>query len=119
MTADQALFLLGDMLKTAALVSAPVLIVCLVIGLLVSVLQVVTQIQEMTLTFVPKLGAVVITLLLFGRWMLGQVVECTHRAGDGRGLTAPWSRRCRPRSGWVRWPPRAPARCWCCHRSRR
>ena len=55
MRADQALELLDRLLWTAFLVSAPILIACLLVGLLISVLQVATQLQEMTLSYVPKL----------------------------------------------------------------
>lgn len=51
-------------------ISAPILIVSMVVGLLVSIFQAVTQIQEQTLTFVPKLIAIVVVLLLLGPWML-------------------------------------------------
>jgi flagellar biosynthetic protein FliQ len=54
-------------------VSAPMLIVSLVVGLVVSVLQTVTSIQEQTLTFVPKLLAVFLVIMLFGSWMLTEV----------------------------------------------
>lgn len=83
MTNDQAVFLLADMLLEAALVSAPILGVCLVVGLIISLFQVVTQIQEMTLTFVPKLIAACVTLLLLGRWMLLEMVEFTTQQFQG------------------------------------
>lgn len=51
-------------------ISAPILIVSMVVGLLISIFQAVTQIQEQTLTFVPKLIAIVFVLLLLGPWML-------------------------------------------------
>ncbi len=70
MNTDLALALTSDMLMTALAVSMPILGVALVVGLAVSILQVVTQIQEMTLTFVPKVLAVGATVLLFGHWML-------------------------------------------------
>lgn len=70
MTADFALYLVAQMLKTAMLVAAPILITSLVVGVLVSILQVVTQIQEMTLTFVPKITVATIVILVFGEWML-------------------------------------------------
>src|SRR5437870_4227943 len=54
-TTDLALQLLGDMLLTALFISAPILIPIMVVGLLISLLQVVTQVQEMSLTFVPKI----------------------------------------------------------------
>ncbi len=56
-------------------VSAPMLITSLVIGLVVSVLQTVTSIQEQTLTFVPKLIGVFVIIMLFGNWIMRNVVE--------------------------------------------
>ena len=67
---DLAVALVSDMLLTALFVAMPILGVALGVGLLISILQVVTQIQEMTLTFVPKILAVVAVLLVFGQWML-------------------------------------------------
>lgn len=67
---DLALQMMGELLWTAVLISAPLLGVTLVVGLVISVLQVVTQVQEMTLSFVPKIVAAVVTLVLFGPWML-------------------------------------------------
>ena len=55
--------------------SAPALLVSLVIGLIVSIFQTVTSIQEQTLTFVPKIIAVFVTLMLLGGWMLDKMVE--------------------------------------------
>ncbi len=72
MGSDIPLFLLSDMLKTAALIAAPILITSLAVGLLISIFQVVTQIQEMSLTFVPKLIAAVFVIILFGGWMLSK-----------------------------------------------
>ena len=76
---DLALFIMGDMLKTALMIAAPLLGTALVIGLLISIFQVVTQIQEMTLTFVPKIIASVGALALFGPWMLNTLVEYTKQ----------------------------------------
>ena len=67
--------LLAQMLLTAAKVAAPILITTLVVGLVISILQVVTQIQEMTLTFIPKLIAVVLVFLVFGAWMMAEVTQ--------------------------------------------
>jgi len=78
-----ALAMMADMLVTAALVSAPVLIVTLLVGLVISVLQVVTSIQESTLTFVPKLGAAAAVLLVFGPWMLATLAEFAVRTITG------------------------------------
>ena len=58
-------------------ISAPVLIVSLIVGLSVSVFQATTQIQEPTLTFVPKIVAVFISMLFFGGWMLNMLIQLT------------------------------------------
>lgn len=60
----------------ATLLSAIPLMVSMVVGLVVSVLQAATQVQEQTLTFVPKLVAVGAALVLFGPWMLAKMEEC-------------------------------------------
>ena len=78
MDIDYALFLLGEMLKNVLLVTGPIFAVALVVGLLISIFQVVTQIQEMTLTFVPKILAVVGVLAILGHWMLTSLVSVTE-----------------------------------------
>ena len=60
---------------TIIITSAPALVVSLIIGLIVSILQTVTSIQEQTLTFVPKIIAVFLTLMLLGGWMLNKMVD--------------------------------------------
>jgi len=67
---DIALQLLTETFWTGLAVCMPVLGLTLIAGLIVSVLQVVTQIQEMSLTFVPKLIVAVLSLIVFGPWML-------------------------------------------------
>ncbi|HET7656815.1 MAG TPA: flagellar biosynthesis protein FliQ [Bacillales bacterium] len=59
------------------LVAAPIMIIALVVGLLVSIFQATTQIQEQTLAFVPKIAAVLISLIVFGPWMLTKMVSFT------------------------------------------
>jgi flagellar biosynthetic protein FliQ len=73
-----ALSLSARMLWTAVYVCAPVLGISTLVALAVSVLQAVTQIQEASIAFVVKMLAVVITLLVFGPWMLGRVTEFSH-----------------------------------------
>ncbi|MDD6036267.1 MAG: flagellar biosynthesis protein FliQ [Lachnospiraceae bacterium] len=74
---DEAVLI--DLLVTAIVTiikaSAPVLLVSLVVGLVISILQTVTSIQEQTLTFVPKILAMFLVLILAGNWMFGMVVE--------------------------------------------
>ncbi len=62
------------MLWAALMVSAPVIGISMVIGLIISLVQVVTQVQEMTLTFVPKLLGVFFVLLFGGGWMLSRLL---------------------------------------------
>jgi len=74
MSSDFALVLTNEMLWTAILISAPVLGISLLVGLLISILQVVTQVQEMSLTFVPKLITVALVIILLGPWMLNTLL---------------------------------------------
>lgn len=74
MRPDLALQLLADLLWNALLISAPLLAVTLAVGLLISVIQVVTQVQEASLTFIPKVIAAVVVLVLCGPWMLKRLV---------------------------------------------
>ncbi|MDH5729795.1 MAG: flagellar biosynthesis protein FliQ [Gammaproteobacteria bacterium] len=71
MSSDLALMLSKDMLWTAIIVAVPILGLSMLVGLLISIFQVVTQIQEMSLTFVPKILTVALTLIVLGPWMLG------------------------------------------------
>ena len=64
---------------TALLLSAPPLLMGLVVGLIISIFQAVTQIQEQTLTFVPKLIAVLVSLVVFGPWMLNLIMGFMER----------------------------------------
>lgn len=66
-----------DAIRTVLFVSAPMLIVSLAVGLIVSIIQAVTQIQEATLAFVPKIVAVFLSLLLFGPWIIKLVTQFT------------------------------------------
>lgn len=66
-------------LEVMLLVSGPMLLVALIIGLLVSILQAATQINEMTLSFIPKILGIFATLLLLGPWMLSTLVDYTQR----------------------------------------
>lgn len=79
MDQDIALQLMRQMLITAAIIAAPILIANLLVGVVISIIQVVTQIQEMTLTFVPKLIVTVLMVLLFGGWMLSTLREFTQQ----------------------------------------
>jgi flagellar biosynthetic protein FliQ len=83
MRSDVALQLLSDLFWTGLLICAPVLGLTMLVGLLISVLQVVTQVQEMSLTFVPKLIVAAVTLVVFGPWMLRTLSAFSVRLWTG------------------------------------
>lgn len=75
MTVDVIADMTRDALFLIIKVSLPVLLVSLIIGLVVSIFQTVTSIQEQTLTFVPKIICVFLSLILFGQWMMNSMVD--------------------------------------------
>lgn len=79
MDSDFAIRLMTDTLLAAVKMSAPILLATLVVGLLISIVQVVTQVQEMTLTFVPKVIVVVLICVTMGSWMLSVATELAKR----------------------------------------
>ena len=77
MTPEIVLDVGRDALVVIALLSAPLLLSALAVGLLVGMIQAATQIQEMTLTFIPKLIVLALALLIAGSWMLGILTDFT------------------------------------------
>lgn len=77
MTVDMVRDLAGEVLRTVLMVSGPVLAVSLVVGLLVSLFQAITQIQEFTLVFVPKIVAVFLCIFLLIPWMARVLIAFT------------------------------------------
>lgn len=75
MSNDFAIYLSKQLLWHALIISSPVILVALVCGLVVSILQVVTQIQDSTLSVVPKIFSVLLMLMLCGGWMLHSMVD--------------------------------------------
>jgi flagellar biosynthetic protein FliQ len=71
--------MMGEALQVTLLVSAPLLLTALVIGLVVSVFQAATQINEMTLSFIPKLVGVFVAIVVAGPWMLQMLIDYTQR----------------------------------------
>ncbi|MBX7199805.1 MAG: flagellar biosynthesis protein FliQ [Rhodospirillaceae bacterium] len=71
-----------DAMMTMLLVSAPMLVIGLVVGLIISVFQTLTHIQEMTLTFIPKILSIFAAMIIFMPWMLRELTEFTHRVMD-------------------------------------
>ncbi|MDT8897656.1 MAG: flagellar biosynthesis protein FliQ [Thermanaerothrix sp.] len=77
MSETYVLSLAQNALMVALMVAGPVLIISLVIGSLVSLVQAATQINEVTLTFIPKIIGIALVFLLLGAWMLQQLVQFT------------------------------------------
>ena len=75
MTEGQVLDIARDAIYTIIICAAPMLIISLVVGLIVSIFQTVTSIQEQTLTFVPKIIAVFVGMMIFGSWILTNLSE--------------------------------------------
>jgi len=78
MTADLVVGVMAEAIKVTLLVSAPVLLVGLAVGVVISLFQAVTQVQEMTLVFVPKIVAVLVALVAALPWMLNLLVSFTQ-----------------------------------------
>ena len=79
MTEGQVLDIVRDSIYVLLMTSMPLLLVSLVIGLVISIFQTVTSIQEQTLTFIPKIVGVFTALILFGPWMLTMLTEYITR----------------------------------------
>lgn len=83
MHADLALKMMSDLFWAGLLICLPILGLTLLVGLLISILQVVTQVQEMSLTFVPKLFTAAVVLITFGPWMLRKLVQFASQLWTG------------------------------------
>lgn len=77
MNSEFVLSLAEKGIMTILLVAGPLLILALAVGLLVSIFQATTQIQEQTLAFIPKIVAVLVGIVYFGPWMLSKMIEFT------------------------------------------
>jgi flagellar biosynthetic protein FliQ len=78
MTQDTIVSICVSAMEVALKIALPLLLVGLVLGLVVSVFQAVTQIQEQTLTFIPKIIGLIVVLVVLGPWMLGQLLSWTE-----------------------------------------
>jgi len=77
MSPDVVISLGQKALEIALILSAPVLLITFLVGLVISILQSATQIQEMTLSYIPKIIAAYITVLVLGAWMLNKLIDYT------------------------------------------
>jgi flagellar biosynthetic protein FliQ len=78
MTPDTVIDIAQEALYVTALLAAPMLLTALGVGLLIGMVQAATQIQEMTLSFIPKLIGVAVALIVAGHWMISLVVNFTE-----------------------------------------
>ncbi|HJB23825.1 MAG TPA: flagellar biosynthesis protein FliQ [Candidatus Jeotgalibaca pullicola] len=79
MTLERSLDIVREAFLVIITVAGPVLLVALVVGLIISIIQAATQIQEQTLSFVPKVLAVIGSLIVLGNFMLNSIVSFTER----------------------------------------
>jgi flagellar biosynthetic protein FliQ len=79
MNQDTVVNLASQAMTLALKVAGPILLVALVIGLVISVFQAVTQIQEQSLSLIPKIAGVAVVIVVLGPWMLGQLVTYTSQ----------------------------------------
>jgi len=77
MNQDTVVNLASQAMSLAFKVAGPLLLAAMVVGLLVSIFQAVTQIQEQSLTLIPKIAAIAVIVVVLGPWMLGQIVAYT------------------------------------------
>ena len=78
MNQDTVVSIVTHAMEVGLKVSLPILLVGLIVGLVISVFQAVTQIQEQTLSFIPKIAGLAIVLVVAGPWMLGQLLSWTE-----------------------------------------
>jgi flagellar biosynthetic protein FliQ len=78
-TLDQVISIGKETIGTTLLVAAPSLVISILVGLLISIFQATTQIHDQTLSFVPKILAVMLSMMVFGGWMLKVVIDFTQR----------------------------------------
>ena len=82
MTADFIMRLAGQAIVVVLKASAPMLAVALIVGLIISIFQAATQIQEQTLAFVPKIVAVLLAIIFFGPWIIHSLYDFTFSLFD-------------------------------------
>ena len=83
MDQDTVINLVMQAITVAVKVALPILGAGLIVGLLVSIFQAVTQIQEMTLTFIPKILATIVVMVVAGPWMLNTIITYTQQLWQG------------------------------------
>jgi len=79
MTPETVIDVVRSAIEMGGMMAGPILLVCLVVGVGVSIIQATTQINDMTMVFIPKVLAVVVTLVLCGSWMLQMYIDFTRQ----------------------------------------
>ncbi len=79
MSPEQVMNLARHAMEITLMISAPILLTALIVGLLVSIFQAATQIQEATLSFIPKLLGILLVLVIAGPWMLSVMIDYMHQ----------------------------------------
>ncbi len=79
MSLGTAIQLMREGVLQTLIMSAPILLIAMGVGLVIAILQATTSIQEQTLTFVPKIAAILVGLILLGKWLLESMAEYTKR----------------------------------------
>ena len=79
MSESSVMAVAAEALRVLALLSAPMLLTALALGLAIGMLQAATQIQEMTLSFIPKILGILVAVLVAGPWMISLIVDFTER----------------------------------------
>ena len=79
MSTGMALQIVREGVLETLILAGPILLIAMAVGLIVAILQATTSIQEQTLTFVPKIAAILVGLILLGRFLLDSIVGYTHR----------------------------------------
>ncbi|MBB6042970.1 flagellar biosynthesis protein FliQ [Borreliella yangtzensis] len=78
MTAGHILYLIRISIENIIILSAPMLIIALIVGLLISIFQAITSIQDQTLSFIPKIIVILLTIVIFGPWILNKLMQFTY-----------------------------------------
>lgn len=82
MSQADAITIIQEGIKVIIIVSVPILAVSLIVGLVISIFQATTQINEQTLSFAPKIIAIFLSIILFGPWMINKLVDFTTKLFD-------------------------------------
>ncbi|AEO07905.1 flagellar biosynthesis protein FliQ [Buchnera aphidicola] len=78
MTSEYVMELFHDAMKVTLMLASPLLLAALISGLIISILQAATQVNEQTLSFIPKIISVISIIVILGPWMLGVMLDYTH-----------------------------------------